>query len=78
MSRWLVGLGRETTYELGLWVSPVRRGSSVGLPAAQTRVIIFTYYLFLDVSWWIPGGACPPARRMRLTTGDGCGGGDQT
>ena len=51
----------------------------MGLPAAQTRVMIFTYYPFLDVSWWIPRDASLSARRgMRLTTGDGCGKGDQT
>ena len=35
---------------LRLWVSPLRRGSSEGLPAAQPVLEILTYYPFLDVS----------------------------
>ena len=46
----VASLGRESTYELGLWVSPLRRGSSVGLPAAQTRLKILAYCPFLDGS----------------------------
>ena len=46
-----VGLGRNQTDELGLWVLPMRRGSSEGLPTALTRPLeILQCYPFLDVS----------------------------
>ena len=32
-----LGLDENRTDELGLWVSPLRRGSSEGLPAALTH-----------------------------------------
>ena len=57
--------------EPGLWVSPLRRGSSEGSFAANPPSKILMYYPFLGVSWWILRSGHLSARRMCSTTGDG-------
>jgi len=65
------------TDTVGLWVSPLRRGSSEGLPAALARrLMISMYYPFLDVSRGVR--VCLLlGMEHHMASGDGCGGGGQ-